>query len=228
MCGDFQVAAADLVASTWPLASNLAILTHNLPPTCGFKTLDHVLISNWISPTIIEPTLLHTGRSDHIAVSFDLPIRPCSLRGNFPSTVRPITAPERKEGPLEWCRDTWLESWRVAVDGKREDCEPDPITHLCTKPLSLPEPSSLTQESLNHISLGDFCSCVSHASEIYLGKFAKIDESKWSQHTGRGRPSKNVYKQLVRSRPHCQHILSEYAGPNILQSESHMGSPCSP
>ena len=70
-----------------------------------------------------KPTLLHTGRSDHTAVNITLPTRPCSLRGQFPSTVRPITAPERKEGPLEWKSDVWEESWVEACDELREDCD---------------------------------------------------------------------------------------------------------
>ena len=89
----------------------------------------------------------------------------------------------------------------MACAGKREDCEPNLATGLCTRPLSLPEPSSLTPVSLDSIVLGDLYSCVSRASEIYLCKFANIDEAKWSQHTGRGQPNKIVFKQLVKSRP---------------------------
>ena len=158
-----------------------------LPPTCGLSTLDHVLVSSWIAPLFSQPSLLHTGRSDHTAVSIQIPTRPCSLRGQFPSTVRPITAPERKDGPLEWKKEVWVESWGVTCASLREDCELDLSTGLRTRPLSLPEPSTLTPASLEHIALGDLYSSISHASEIYLCKFAKVDETKWSQHIGMGK-----------------------------------------
>ena len=107
LCGDFQVDVAELSASCWHSASRLSLLSAKLLPTCGSRTIDHILVSSRVSCMFAAPSLLHIGRSDHTAVVLFLPARPLSLFALQPSRVSDIPAPDKKERPLEWLPTVW-------------------------------------------------------------------------------------------------------------------------